>query len=255
MTLLQERLPDFPEHPGDGFQIQEPLPDGGFVMWTYNEQFNQWTYETFSEAISGFIYTDQVRTRNEAKPANIGEDEEPVLQTQKDVNHFLADNLGGGGDSDLEALEERVADLEALFHPWVDVDKLEILHQFDFIYWQPHFSCHDQAEYNWEYQICLDARNNPDDWVDPSTLDSTTKAKIGWNFENVNCTQLNKTDEQHLEFPYAKCRFHVMTELNGWTDEGYSCELPAWDSDTCWTNARSSRTGKRGKGSPVYEQA
>ena len=83
MTLLQERQPDFPEHPGDGFQIQEELPDGGFVMWTYSAQFNQWTYQVHTKQFDGFLYTDQVRTRPEARDAH------PELLTQKDVNWFL----------------------------------------------------------------------------------------------------------------------------------------------------------------------
>ena len=254
MKLLQERMPNFPQHPGDGFEIKEDLPNGGFVVWKYNEEFNQWTYETFNNALEGFIYTDQVRTRNESNPMNIGEDEVPVIQTQKDVNHFLADNLGGGGNSDLEDLEQRVADLEALFHPWVEVYKFSTMHQFDFIYWQPEFRCHSEATWTWEYQICLDARNNPDDWVDPSTLDPAIKAKIGWNTETVAATQLSKTVEQQTEYPYAKCRFHVMTELGGVEDEGFSCELPAWDVGECPPPAsHSSLPGKRGKGLPTYE--
>lgn len=83
MTLLESRLPDFPEHPGDGFQIKEDLPDGGYVIWTYSEQFNQWTYESFTKQWDGFLYTDQVRTRPEAREAN------PELLTQRDVNWFL----------------------------------------------------------------------------------------------------------------------------------------------------------------------
>ena len=112
MTLLQERLPDFPENPGDGFQIKESLPDGGFVLWTYSESYNQWTYETFNNAISGYIFTDQVLTRTEATPAPMSvasEDEVPSIRNQKDVNHFLANKLGGGTDDQLvvrvEALE------------------------------------------------------------------------------------------------------------------------------------------------------
>ena len=88
MTLLETRQPDFPEHPEDGFQIKENLEDG-YIIWTYSEQFNQWTYELFRNALEGFIYTDQVRTRSEDVPAAKGAGDEPVLFTQRDVNHYL----------------------------------------------------------------------------------------------------------------------------------------------------------------------
>ena len=65
MTMLESRQPDFPENPEDGFEIKEPLPDGGHVIWKYSEPFNQWTYEVYNNALQGFIYTDQVRTRVE----------------------------------------------------------------------------------------------------------------------------------------------------------------------------------------------
>ena len=51
---------NFPEHPSDGFQIKEPMKDGGHVMWTYSAQFNQWTYEVYEQSINGYLYGDQV---------------------------------------------------------------------------------------------------------------------------------------------------------------------------------------------------
>ena len=38
MTLAPavSQLPD----PGDGFQISEPLPEGGYVVWTYDAERN-----------------------------------------------------------------------------------------------------------------------------------------------------------------------------------------------------------------------
>jgi len=114
MTLLESRQPDFPEHPGDGFQIQEDLPDGGYVMWTYSEQFNQWTYKTFTKQWDGFLYTDQVRTRPEARDAH------PELLTQKDVNHFLdakeveIDAESFATKAELAALQSQVDNLSGL---------------------------------------------------------------------------------------------------------------------------------------------
>jgi hypothetical protein len=107
MTLLETRQPDFPQHPGDGFQIKEDLEDG-YIMWTYSEQFNQWTYEVFKNALQGFIYTDQVRTRGEDVPATKDAGDEPQLLTQKDVNHYLATK------DELAALQAQVDNLSGL---------------------------------------------------------------------------------------------------------------------------------------------
>ena len=86
MTLAPSPcVPEFPEHPSDGFQIKEDLDNGGYAIWTYNEAFNQWTVEVFNTPLSGYIFTDQVRTR----PSKRGE--APELFTQQDVNYYLND--------------------------------------------------------------------------------------------------------------------------------------------------------------------
>ena len=109
MTLLETRQPDFPEHPEDGFQIKENLEDG-YIIWTYSEQFNQWTYEVFRNALDGYIYTDQVLTRREDAPAAKGAEDEPVLFTQRDVNHYLNDKEV---DSEAFATKDELAALQA----------------------------------------------------------------------------------------------------------------------------------------------
>ena len=118
MTLLQQRQPDFPEHPGDGFEIKEELPDGGYVIWEYSEQFNQWTYTIHKAALDGFIYTDQVRTRGEEAPAAKGAEDEPVLFTQRDVNHYLndkeVDSQAFATKDELAALQAQVDNLSGL---------------------------------------------------------------------------------------------------------------------------------------------
>lgn len=83
---------NFPANPSDGFQIQEDLDTGGYVMWTYNAQFNQWTYVLYEQPLTGFVYTDQVMTREKTDD----------MATQLDVNHYMAD-----------VLSQRVAALES----------------------------------------------------------------------------------------------------------------------------------------------
>jgi hypothetical protein len=93
MTLLESHQPNFPEKPSDGFQIKKDLPDGnGYVIWTYNAQFNEWTNEVFKAALTGYVYTDQVRTRSEE------------IATQQDINLYIADTM----TKRVSALEEKV---------------------------------------------------------------------------------------------------------------------------------------------------
>ena len=83
---------NFPANPSDGFQIREDLDTGGYVMWTYNTQFNQWTYVLYEQPMNGYVYTDQVMTREKTDD----------MATQLDVNHYMAD-----------VLSQRVAALES----------------------------------------------------------------------------------------------------------------------------------------------
>ena len=96
MTMIETRQPSFPENPSDGFQIKEDLPDGGYVLWTYSEERNAWTYVVVAGHIEGNIYTHQVLTTgntllNTLKDANPVDDPIPqFLETQEQVNDFIA---------------------------------------------------------------------------------------------------------------------------------------------------------------------
>ena len=99
MTTAAPRTPDFPENPTDGYQIREELPNGGYAVWTYRKQFNEWTCEIISQQMTGFVYTDQVLTRGEETPDPKAADAPPTLRTQRDVNHYLNDKeADSGGD-------------------------------------------------------------------------------------------------------------------------------------------------------------
>ena len=89
MTLAPSpRVPEFPEHPSDGFQIKEDLDNGGYAIWTYNEAFNQWTVEVFNTPLSGYITTRQVLTTPVLVTTADGT--EHLLQTQEQVNTTIA---------------------------------------------------------------------------------------------------------------------------------------------------------------------
>ena len=96
MTMIQPRIPDFPEHPSDGFQVKEDLPNGGYIIWTYSEAFNQWTFEVFKAALDGYIYTNQVLTTAPSILPRLAKDADPsdttpvFLETQEQVNNTIA---------------------------------------------------------------------------------------------------------------------------------------------------------------------
>ena len=97
MTLT--RLPDFPQHPEDGFEIKADLDDGdGYVIWTYEEAFNQWNSQIYYSPLTGFVYTDQVKTR----------EPHDTIKTQKDVNHALHEGL----TRRVQVLEQAVRQLQ-----------------------------------------------------------------------------------------------------------------------------------------------
>ena len=90
MTQLNTRQPNFPENPSDGFQIKEDLPDGsGYVMWTYNAFYNEWTNKVFKAALTGYLYTDQVRTLPTEVTTFDGNKD--YLTTQQQVNNFIGE--------------------------------------------------------------------------------------------------------------------------------------------------------------------
>ena len=60
MTFIESKAPILPPNPADGWVVIEPLPDGGEVVYTYSEQFNQWMYKVNSQQIQGYIEADQI---------------------------------------------------------------------------------------------------------------------------------------------------------------------------------------------------
>jgi hypothetical protein len=104
MTMISApRTPDFPDHPQDGFQIIEELPDGRKLIWTYNAELNQWNSQFVNPQdaategwvleqgyLNGPLKTKDVLT---TRPTEVKEaDGTPrVLSTQEEVNNFVAD--------------------------------------------------------------------------------------------------------------------------------------------------------------------
>ena len=89
MTLAPApRVPSFPEHPGDGFQVKEDLPTGGYAIWTYSAEFNQWTCQIYNNELNGYIYTRQVLTHPTLVTTADGT--QTLVETQEQVNNTIA---------------------------------------------------------------------------------------------------------------------------------------------------------------------
>ena len=86
----------FPEDPHDGMQLIDYVDEFTVVIWTYNEQNNQWTSKEFGTP-ENYVFTDQVLVRDNIQELPERADTDPSeLKTQKDVNWYLNENGGGG---------------------------------------------------------------------------------------------------------------------------------------------------------------
>ena len=213
MTMLESRLPDFPQHPEDGFQIKEDLPDGGYVVWTYSEPYNQWTYEQFTAALSGYIYTDQVLTRAKG-PTRDGE---PELLTQQDVNHYLDTKEGGGGGN--------MPGKETL--PWLQINKWGMRknpYLGNPIY-EVSWSNNPNCTYTWQYEIDGEGDGN---WID--IADHPQKEELGYTAGGEFPIQLSLNGSGQADIlPNALMRFRITGELNGIMSELSSGVIAAWE--------------------------
>ena len=213
MTMLESRLPDFPVNPEDGFQIREELPDGGYVIWTYSGPYNQWTYEQFTAALSGYIYTDQVLTRAKGSTR----DGEPELLTQQDVNHYLDAKEGGGGGN-VPGKESK---------PWIQINSWGMRRSpygGSPIY-ECSWNCNSNAIYSWQYEIDVDGDNN---WVD--IAEHPQKNDLGFSPGGEFPNQLTLANTaQEERYPNALMRYRITAELNSIKNELSSGAIAAWE--------------------------
>ena len=218
MTLLQNRLADFPENPEDGFEIREDLPNGGYVIWKYSQQFNQWTYESVSSNLSGYLYTDQVLVRVNDRH---GRALDPAdLKTQKDVNHYLNDQAGNGtGGEGSGDLEERVELLEKALLPWV-----EFTDEYRSCYYNAgsnyvnasvrmnqYWNSSPAGTWTWAWMVKFP---DSDEWTDVDDLSEEAARSIGYDgTEQSTYLYLYPTGE----LPEIEVQLKVTDELEGFT--------------------------------------
>ena len=82
----------FPDDPFNGQEVVDPQVDGSVIIWTYNEQNNEWIYQQYGEQEPIRIFTDQVMVRENTEPPETGLGVPPnQLMTQKDVNFWQAE--------------------------------------------------------------------------------------------------------------------------------------------------------------------
>ena len=84
----------FPNNPADGTEINDRPSDGTVIIWTYDEDRNEWTYEQFGNDGPIKVFTDEVLVRenySEIPGAALADPSE--LLTQKDVNRFLDEKV------------------------------------------------------------------------------------------------------------------------------------------------------------------
>ena len=86
-TTPNVRTPEFPKHPHDGYQIREELPDGGYVIWTYNAEYNEWLIDVYAVQKQEYITTRQVMTTSDSVLKAGGD---AILPTQEAVNNTIA---------------------------------------------------------------------------------------------------------------------------------------------------------------------
>ena len=239
-------------------EIIDRQDDGSVIIWTYNEDKNEWTYQQYGNQGPIRIFTDEILVR-ENNTELLGEAlaEPSELLTQKDVNRFLdekADSSGGGGEPgegvptggdagqvlakiDSDDFNTEWVDAAAggeggkESKPFVDWHQFKVIERSSRFDYDPLFDTNPIAQTEWQYQIDLTGAGG---FVNIEDIPDGILTSIGW-YGSISVThlRLNKTDDQMSTYPDAKVRFRVLTSLNGVDNEEFSCVLPAWENGEC----------------------
>jgi hypothetical protein len=122
-------------------------------------------------------------------------------------------------------------------HPYISVTQFKVLERnsntrFDY---DPLFTTNPIGTTSWEYQINLDATNDPGNWVEVSSLEQSVLDAIGW-YGSMSEThlRLNVVDpHQNTVYSNAQMRFVITCELNGVVNTVETCALMAWENGDC----------------------
>ena len=178
----------FPDSPPNGTEIIDRQDDGSVIIWVYNEDLNEWTYQQYGGGDPVRIFTDEilVRDNHQELPAEAFADPSE-LKTQKDVNYYLNESGGGGGDT--SDLEDRVEIIEKALMPWVEFNNEQRICTYNagsnyvdpsVRMWQD-WSVSPTGSWNWAWMVKFPG----EDWVDIDDLDDEKAASIGFRGDST----------------------------------------------------------------------
>ena len=112
----------FPDFPKDGETVVDKVDEYVVVVWTYNQDKNEWTSERYGP-VESYVFTDQVFVRDNVQelPEKAAADPSE-LRTQKDVNYYLAESQPEVPEVNLDgyATEQWVQDQNYATRSWVN---------------------------------------------------------------------------------------------------------------------------------------
>ena len=238
----------FPENPFDGQQVTEIIDNDSCVIWTYRAEDNSWVYQIYGLP-QDLIYTDQVLVRDQAVAPMDGEEDAPVLQTQKDINHYLDSKAPDVGDLGDVASKEWVGEQGFATEEWTlgEIAKIEggggapgkeSLPWIQINSWgmrrsnygsspiyECQWYCNQNAMHTWQYEIDVDGDGN---WID--IAEHPQKDDLGFSpgGEFPNQLTLSNTGQEE-RYPNALMRYRITAELNSIMSELSSGAIAAWE--------------------------
>lgn len=211
----------FPDSPPNGTEIIDRQDDGSVIIWTYNEDLNEWTYQQYGGGEPVRIFTDEVlvRENHSELPGEALADPSELL-TQKDVNRFLDEkaNTGGGDDSGGDIAMK----------PWIKIERF----RREFSGGRPNgaadiyctYDVNSLATYFWRWEMDLQADGT---WVDIDDMSAEDQADIiGIQMEGY----LRMGSQTSDKYPNAKIRYRITAELADVESELSTTEETAYGS-------------------------
>ena len=208
----------FPDSPPNGTEIIDRQDDGSVIIWSYNEDLNEWTYQQYGGGEPVRIFTDEILVRDNHQELPAGAFADPSeLKTQKDVNYYLNESGGGGGGGDIS------------MKPWIKIERFRREFSGGRPNGAPDFYCtydvNNLAQYFWCWEMDLQADGT---WVDIDDMSNADQSEIiGIQMEGYLRVRSQTSDK----YPNAKIRYRITAELNDGESELSTSEELAYGSE------------------------